>query len=88
MILIKFYIVAAYVATAAFILVMAWLVYETFKQEAHPLALVGDYRVSNYTSNDGKFMVFLVSKEKLNQSVILINDNDITEKILVTRIPY
>lgn len=71
------------IVTAAFA-----MYFTNYYQESNSLTLVGQYTVSNYTSEDDKFMIFLVSKERLNQSVILINDNDITEKILVTKIPY
>lgn len=77
----------AYVVTAATIIATAWLVYETFKvQEAHPITLVGQYTVYNYTSGD--VIVFILSKERLNGSILLQNENDETEKILITRIPY
>lgn len=51
------------------------------------LALIGDYRVSNYTSENGTYKLFLLSKENLN-STILTNENDITDKLLVIKIPY
>ena len=59
-----------------------------FFPESHPLTLVGQYTVYNYTSEDGDVKIFLLTKERLNQSLLLQNDNDITEKILVTKIPY
>jgi hypothetical protein len=59
-----------------------------FLPESNSLTLVGQYTVYNYTSSDGAFKIFLLSKEKLNQSILLTNENDITEKILVMRIPY
>lgn len=59
-----------------------------YPDKAQPLTLIGQYTVYNYTTDDGTFKIFLLSKEKLNQSIILTNENDITEKILVTRIPY
>lgn len=55
-------------------------------QDVHGLALIGDYRVSNYTSENGTYKLFLLSKEKLN-STILTNENDITDKLLVIKIP-
>ena len=58
------------------------------KYETHSLTLVGQYTVYNYTTSDGAVKIFLLSKDRLNQSVLLTNENDITEKILVTRIPY
>lgn len=54
-------------------------------QEADSLAVVGQYTVSNYTSDDGNFKLFLLSKEKLNFT-ILTNENDITDKLLVLRL--
>ena len=59
-----------------------------FIPDSYPLTLVGQYTVYNYTSSDGAFKIFLLSKDRLNQSVLLTNENDITEKILVTRIPF
>jgi len=52
---------------------------------AYPLTLVGQYTVSNYTSQDGQFKMFLLSKDKLNFTV-LENENDITDKLLVIRV--
>jgi hypothetical protein len=54
-------------------------------QESYSLALAGQYTVSNYSSSNDTFKVFLLSKEKLNGSIILENDNDITERLLVAR---
>ena len=60
----------------------------TFHKDSNALTLVGQYTVYNYTTSDGAVKIFLLSKDRLNQSVLLTNENDITEKILVTRIPY
>ena len=57
-------------------------------KDSNSLTLVGQYTVYNYTTSDGAVKIFLLSKDRLNQSVLLTNENDITEKILVTRIPY
>lgn len=51
----------------------------------YPLTLLGQYTVSNYTSYDSNFKMFLLSKEKLNFT-ILTNENDITDKLLVLRV--
>lgn len=59
-----------------------------FIPDSNSLTLVGQYTVYNYTTDDGAFKIFLLSKEKLNQSIILTNENDITDRIVVTRIPY
>ena len=64
------------------------IIFFTFHKDSNALTLVGQYTVYNYTTDDGVFKLFLLSKEKLNQSIILTNENDITQKILVTRIPY
>jgi hypothetical protein len=52
------------------------------------LTFVSQYTVHNYSTNDGVFKVFLLAKERLNQSILLTNDNDITDKILITKLPY
>ena len=74
-----------------FIAISMWLVYYGIIEwisESNSLTLIGQYTVYNYTTDDGTFKIFLLGKERLNQSIILTNENDITEKILVTRIPY
>jgi hypothetical protein len=53
--------------------------------DVHGLTVMGQYTVSNYTSYDSNFKIFLLSKEKLNYT-ILQNENDITDKLLVFRV--
>lgn len=69
---------------ASFIFFIIWFAYIT--SESNSITLVGQYTVYNYTSGD--VIVFILSKEKLDESIILTNENDETEKILITRIPY
>jgi hypothetical protein len=57
-------------------------------KDSNSLTFVSQYTVYNYSTSDGNFKVFLLAKERLNQSILLTNDNDITEKILITKIPY
>ena len=64
------------------------IILSEYLPHSNSLTLVGQYTVYNYTTDDGAFKIFLLSKDRLNQSVLLTNENDITEKILVTRIPY
>jgi hypothetical protein len=52
------------------------------------ISFVSQYTISNYSTNDGAYKVFLLSKDRLNQSILLTNDNYITEKILITKLPY
>ena len=61
--------------------------YSNFRliEHVNSLTLFGQYTVSNYTSDNGQFKIFLLSKDKLNFTV-LENDNDITDKLLVVRI--
>lgn len=56
--------------------------------ESNSLTFVSQYTIHNYSTNDGAYKVFLLSKDRLNQSILLTNDNDITDKILLTKIPY
>ena len=83
----SFLIYSAGFAVGALIAV-AFTLYFTSYQESNSLTLVGQYTVYNYTTDDGVFKLFLLSKEKLNQSIVLTNENDITEKILLVRLPY
>lgn len=69
-------------------LLLGFIIGITTPLYSNSLTLVGQYTVYNYTSSDGAVKIFLLSKDRLNQSVLLTNENDITEKILVTRIPY
>jgi hypothetical protein len=59
-----------------------------FAPDSNSLTFVSQYTVYNYSTNDGAFKVFLLAKDRLNQSILLTNDNDITEKILITKLPY
>lgn len=54
------------------------------QHDASCLTLMGQYTVSNYSSQNGDYKVFLLSKQKLNFTV-LENENDITDKLLVIR---
>jgi hypothetical protein len=56
--------------------------------ESNSLTFVSQYTVYNYSTNDGAYKMFLLSKDRLNQSILLTNDNDITDKILITKLPY
>lgn len=69
-------------------LLLGFIIGITTPLYSNSLTLVGQYTVYNYTSSDGAVKIFLLSKDRLNQSVLLTNENDITEKILVTRIPF
>ena len=78
------------ISVLIFIAIMCFvtIIFFTYHKDSNALTLVGQYTVYNYTSSDGAVKIFLLSKDRLNQSVLLTNENDITEKILVTRIPY
>jgi hypothetical protein len=59
-----------------------------FIPDSNSLTFVSQYTVHNYSTNDGAYKMFLLSKDRLNQSILLTNDNDITDKILITKLPY
>jgi hypothetical protein len=71
------------------IITAAFAMYFTnYYQESNSLTFVSQYTVYNYSTNDGAYKMFLLSKDRLNQSILLTNDNDITDKILITKLPY
>jgi hypothetical protein len=64
------------------------IIFFTYHKDSDALTFVSQYTVYNYSTSDGVYKVFLLSKDRLNQSILLTNDNDITDKILITKLPY
>lgn len=80
------FIIMGLCISIALCMFMVWYGIVSWIHESNSIAVVGQYSISNYSGGDYK--VILLSKQKLNGSIILENDNDITDKLLLVRLPY